>query len=91
VDFIPGPWYEVIIRVNLEEEDTRKMLHALNWNYLPRKVVIFLPTDRDRPDIGGLDPFNLPYKEMMGRQLLMSVRTIPVTSKLPVFGGCFSN
>ncbi len=60
VDFILGPTYEVIIIGDPDKDDTNKMLRALQQNYLPRKVVIFLSLENKHQEINRMINFTLP-------------------------------
>jgi hypothetical protein len=67
LDFLSGPSYEVVIAGKGEGADTQEMLHALRRPFLPRKVVIFRPTDRAGDDIVELAGFIRNHTSRDGR------------------------
>jgi uncharacterized protein YyaL (SSP411 family) len=67
VDFAVGPSFEVVIAGRLHAKDTEAMLSALRDRYLPRKVVLFRPEGRVRPDIVHLAEFTRHQRSIDGR------------------------
>jgi len=57
LDFALGPSSEVVIVGNPENEDTTKMLKALESRYLPRKVVLFRQSNKVHDEIVNLAKF----------------------------------
>jgi hypothetical protein len=57
LDFAIGPSYEVVIAGQARAEDTRAMLEALRTRFLPNKVVLLNPDERESPEIAELAPF----------------------------------
>lgn len=57
VDFAVGPSYEVIIVGDRRADDTGKLLRAVQQEFLPNKIVIFLPAGPDSSDIKHIAPF----------------------------------
>jgi uncharacterized protein YyaL (SSP411 family) len=57
LDFGLGPCYEVVLVGNARAEDTRAMAKALRTRFLPNKVVLLNPGERDSPEIAQLAPF----------------------------------
>jgi len=57
VDFALEPSYEVIITGDPRAADTREMLRAVKREFIPNKIVIFLPTGFDSSDIKHIAPF----------------------------------
>jgi uncharacterized protein YyaL (SSP411 family) len=57
LDFGIGPSYEVVVAGNAYTEDTSAMLKALRTRFLPNKVVLLNPTDREPPEMAGLAEF----------------------------------
>ncbi|MCX9012240.1 MAG: thioredoxin domain-containing protein [Candidatus Methanoperedens sp.] len=51
VDFAIGPSSEVVIAGDLEADDTKAMLEALEREFIPDKVVIFRPGKIEEPEI----------------------------------------
>jgi len=51
LDFGLGPCYEVVIAGNAQAEDTRAMAKALRTRFLPNKVVLLNPGERDSREI----------------------------------------
>ena len=54
VDFAAGPTYEVVIAGKSEASDTTAMLRALRAPFLPNKVVLFRPHEKESPQITAL-------------------------------------
>jgi uncharacterized protein YyaL (SSP411 family) len=52
-----GPTHEVVITGNLQEDDTKTMISALNREFLPNKVVIFRPSGQVSQDIMEIIPY----------------------------------
>jgi uncharacterized protein YyaL (SSP411 family) len=57
VDFGLGPSFEVVIVGNSQAEDTKQMLTALRARFIPNKVVMMRPTERDSEAIDTMAPF----------------------------------
>jgi len=57
LDFGIGPCYEVVIAGNAKAEDTKAMLKALRTRFLPNKVVLLNPGERESPEIAQLVEF----------------------------------
>ncbi len=57
VDFAVGPAYEVVIVGDSQASDTREMLKAIRRRFVPNKVVILRPTERELPDIDHIAPW----------------------------------
>ena len=57
VDFAVGPSYEVVIVGDSRTKDAKAMLQAIGRKFIPNKVVIFIPLERDSSDIKGIAPF----------------------------------
>jgi hypothetical protein len=57
VDFGIGPSYEVVIVGDTEADDTKVILKALRTEFVPNKVVLFIPTDKDPSAIFQMAPF----------------------------------
>jgi uncharacterized protein YyaL (SSP411 family) len=57
LDFALGPSSEVVIVGNPENEDTTKMLKALESRYVPRKVVLFRQSNKTLDQIVNLAKF----------------------------------
>ncbi len=57
VDFGIGPSYEVVIVGDTEADDTKAMLKALRTEFVPNKVVLFIPTEKDPSAIFQISPF----------------------------------
>ncbi len=51
LDFAIGESYEIVVVGNSAANDTKEMLKALRSYYVPNKVVIFKPTEKENPDI----------------------------------------
>ena len=57
VDFAAGPSYEVVIAGDPRADDTGKLLRAVQQEFIPNKIVIFLPAGFDSSDIKHIAPF----------------------------------
>jgi uncharacterized protein YyaL (SSP411 family) len=57
LDFAVGPSYEVVVAGKTQAKDTRDMLRALRTRFLPNKVVVLNPDERESPEIAELAPF----------------------------------
>ena len=57
LDFALGPCYEVVLAGNARAEDTRAMAKALRTRFLPNKVVLLNPGERDSPETAQLAAF----------------------------------
>jgi uncharacterized protein YyaL (SSP411 family) len=67
VDFAVGPSYEVIITGDPQTDDTRKMLQAIQREFIPNKIVIFLPARLDLSDIRHIAPFTANQSTINGK------------------------
>jgi uncharacterized protein YyaL (SSP411 family) len=67
LDFGIGPCYEVVIVGNAQAEDTKAMVKALRTRFLPNKVVLLNPTDRESPDIAQLAEFTKNQSSISGK------------------------
>ncbi len=56
-DFSIGPSYEVTISGDPRTEDTRAMLKTLRKHFIPNKVVLMRPIEREHPDITQIARF----------------------------------
>jgi len=66
LDFEVGPAFEVVVAGDLQREDTRKMLRALQEKFIPNKVVIFRP-DGDASEIVKLAPYTEQQRSIAGK------------------------
>ncbi|MGR3318073.1 MAG: thioredoxin domain-containing protein [Candidatus Anammoxibacter sp.] len=57
LDFGVGPSYEVVIVGNSQADDSRDMLKAIRKQFIPNKVVLFMPTEQKSPDIVKISAF----------------------------------
>ncbi len=67
VDFGLGPSFEVVIVGNPEADDTEEMLKAVRKQFMPNKVVILRPTERDSVGIDDLTGFTRQFKSIDGK------------------------
>lgn len=67
VDFGLGPSFEVVIVGNPEADDTKEMLKAVRKQFMPNKVVILRPTERDSVGIDDLTGFTRQFKSIDGK------------------------
>ncbi|MFB0562259.1 MAG: thioredoxin domain-containing protein, partial [Candidatus Lokiarchaeia archaeon] len=57
LDFAIGPSYEVVIVGNTQSDDTKTMLKTLGKKFVPNKVVLFVPSEEESPEITNLAEF----------------------------------
>jgi uncharacterized protein YyaL (SSP411 family) len=67
LDFGVGPCYEVVIAGNSDAEDTKAMFKALRVHFLPSKVVLLYPSERESPEIAQLAEFTKNQSSIGGR------------------------
>ena len=67
VDLGIGPSNEVVLAGSSAAEDAQAMLQALRSEFLPNTVVLFIPSDRDAPDILRLVPFASKMKTIKNK------------------------
>jgi len=67
LDFGIGPCYEVVIAGRTQAEDTKAMVKALRTRFLPNKVVLFNPGERESPEIAKLAEFTKNQSSIEGR------------------------
>jgi len=66
-DFALGPSQEVIISGALKAQDTTFMLKSLREEFLPNKVVLFIPEESGELSIHSIAPFTAQYKSLKGK------------------------
>jgi uncharacterized protein YyaL (SSP411 family) len=57
LEFAYGPTFEVVIIGNEDSDDTKKMLKALRELYAPNKIVLFVPINKESPEILEITDF----------------------------------
>ena len=67
MDFGIGPCYEVVIAGKAQAEDTKAMAKALRTLFLPNKVVLLNPGERESPEIAKLAKFTKNQSSIDGR------------------------
>jgi uncharacterized protein YyaL (SSP411 family) len=67
LDFGIGPCYEVVIAGKAQAEDTKAMVKALRTRFLPNKVVLLNPGERESPEIAQLAEFTRNQSSIGGR------------------------
>jgi len=67
LDFGIGPCYEVVIAGKAQSEDTKVMIKALRTRFLPNKVVLLNPVERESPEIATLAEFTNNQRSIDGR------------------------
>jgi len=67
LDFGIGPCYEVVIAGKAQAEDTKAMAKALRTLFLPNKVVLLNPGERESPEIAKLAEFTKNQSSIDGR------------------------
>ena len=61
VDFGLGPSHEVVIIGEEKDDTTREMLRNLRRAFAPNKVVLFRPSNEEKPDILEIAEYAAPY------------------------------
>jgi len=67
LDFGIGPCYEVVIAGKAQAEDTKAMIKALRTRFLPNKVVLLNPGERESPEIAKLAEFTKNQSSIEGK------------------------
>jgi len=67
LDFGIGPCYEVVIAGKAEAEDTKAMVKALRTRFLPNKVVLLNPDERESSEIAKLAEFTKNQSSIGGK------------------------
>jgi len=67
LDFGIGPSYEVIIAGNSGAEDTGAMIKALRMRFVPNKIVLFRPTDKDASYIATIAEYTTNHLSIGGK------------------------
>lgn len=67
VDFGIGPSYEVVIVGNSQAEDTKAMLNAVGRQFVPNKVVLLRPTEKESPDVIRIAEFTKNQSSLGGK------------------------
>jgi len=57
IDFALGPSHEIVIAGQPGAEDTQRLIRTLREKFIPNAVTLFVPADRDNPEIYRLAPF----------------------------------
>jgi uncharacterized protein len=57
VDFAVGPSYEVVIKGYSKAQDTSNMLRVVNREFIPNKVLLFVPIEINSPEIISIAPY----------------------------------
>lgn len=66
LDFAIGPSYEVVIAGNSGAEDTKVMVRALRTHFVPNKIVLFRPSEKESPEIIRLAEYTKHYASIDG-------------------------
>ena len=67
IDFALGPSQEIVIAGNSDSADTKKMLDAIRAKFIPNKVVLLRPLDKETPEIAGIAPFTKNQTSVGGK------------------------
>jgi uncharacterized protein YyaL (SSP411 family) len=82
LDFALGPSYEIVIAGDLQADDTKEMLKALRKEFIPNKVVIFLPDEKS--EISRISDYTRNLPGSKGKATAYVCRNFSCT--LPVTG-----
>ncbi|MCG8606063.1 thioredoxin domain-containing protein [bacterium] len=67
ITFAVGPTYEVVVAGEIDKDDTKAMLAALQRAYFPNKVTVFRPTNSPTPDIVKIASYTEYQKSINGK------------------------
>lgn len=67
LDFALGPSYEVVIVGKSDNEDTIKMLDAINKQYFPSKVVLFKDTNVNNDELENMAKYTKSHKKIKNK------------------------
>ncbi len=67
LDFLIGPSFEVVVAGPAAAGDTRRMVRAARREFAPNRVLLFLPTEQQEPEITALAPFSRSLKSLDGK------------------------
>jgi uncharacterized protein YyaL (SSP411 family) len=67
LDFALGPTSEIVIVGDSRSNDTKEMLYDIHTEFLPHKVLLFLPKEKKSPGIFHLVSFIKNYKTLEGK------------------------
>jgi uncharacterized protein YyaL (SSP411 family) len=67
LDFTIGSSHEVVIVGNLQEQDTKTMLNALQSRFIPNKVVLYRPGQEEHPEIARYAEFTKSLSSRNGK------------------------
>lgn len=65
--FVVNPSHEVVISGIRGDEDTESMLKEIRKRFIPNKIVIFRPANKEFPDIEKIAPFVRDMKALKGK------------------------
>ncbi|MBN2247029.1 MAG: thioredoxin domain-containing protein [Candidatus Aminicenantes bacterium] len=61
LDFAEGPAHEIIIVGKRDAPETKKMLRSIQKNFIPNKIVLFVPAEESDPKIHKIAPYTGQY------------------------------
>ncbi len=67
LDFLIGPSFEVVVAGPAAAGDTRRMIRTARREFAPNRVLLFLPTEQQEPEIAALAPFSRNLKSLDGK------------------------
>ena len=67
LDFGFGPSYEVVIAGNSQAKDAEAMLKAMRSQFVPNKVILFVPAESETPEISRFAEFTKYQTSMNGK------------------------
>ena len=67
LSFAVGPSYEIVIVGKSNARDTAEMLRAVRSNFIPNKVIIFRPTNRDNSALDGIAGYTKEFESIDGK------------------------
>ena len=70
LDFMFGPSYEIVIAGESSYPETEKMVRAVSSIFIPNKILIFRPTEREKPEITSIADFTAEMGDVDGKPTL---------------------
>jgi uncharacterized protein len=67
IDFSLGPTAEIVIAGDAENTTTKEMVAAIQRSYLPRKVLVFNPSNEENPEINDIAEYTRGQNEIDGK------------------------
>lgn len=84
LDFAMGPSLEIVVAGKRGDSETEKLLKKINSSFLPNKVLLFRPTEEEKPELAQIAPFVLNQGLVKGKPAVYVCKNqaceLPVTN-----------